>query len=286
MSEQVTILNDSDIDVIIALEDEGIVMSEIGVPGEQGIPGPQGPQGPQGEPGNPEDYALLSRPINSFTGEIDINKLDIIARFGDYRKLIFQHNFSIPYLCYNCFLFQDEGSGDFFFRQVDAGRCSVFILGPNGLQVYATSADLPANSVVDIPFVARIQGDEVSLKAIGGEGDIVIANADGKLSKKKLGEADRLFIAGEYNLALEDADKMIELNASDLATELTIDPALFTKKTLRIRCDDDINGASIQTTAGPIELTSGVDIPALTPLNLYKRENILLYSTGAKLIEW
>jgi hypothetical protein len=76
--------------------------------------------------------------------------------------------------------------------------------------------------------------------------------------------------------------KLIELDGSLAAVTFTIDPALFTGYTLKIRCSDATNIVTVAAASGTLELESG-DTP--TSIELQAKQNLKLFSDGTKLIQ-
>lgn len=88
-------------------------------------------------------------------------------------------------------------------------------------------------------------------------------------------------VLSSRNATADDVNYLLLLDGTTEAVTLTINPALWPKKQVRIRCIDITNEVKIAVSTGVIESESGSDV---TELNMLRRQTFEVYSDGLKLI--
>lgn len=79
----------------------------------------------------------------------------------------------------------------------------------------------------------------------------------------------------------DDSSFLILLDGTSAAVTYTIDPALWEKKRVKIRCIDATNEVKVAVSAGVIELQGGDDV---TSVDMLRRDTFDIYSDGSKII--
>lgn len=191
---------------------------------------------------------------NTFSGEQVIARDGLTLSLGNFRPMKFQNIVGTNYIMFNCYIFQDEDSGEFLFRQVSSGKSSYIAFGDSGIQVGRTNTDAAANTIV----YPTIQFEIQSNGAIDVKRDEIVLSEDQEYQQ-------------EYH-----SRYLVILDASAHAVTYYLSPDIVKGLTCEIYCKDSTYGCILN---GSI-ITKNDPLTALSSINLYAGDSVRLFSNG------